>query len=66
MNKTFKKYLISSLITFSVAFAIAILPDLDSLTKANFTVDVLFGLLFTGARAGVKAIVEGIAAYKAK
>lgn len=61
MNKTVKKYLISSLITFITAFAIAILPHIDGLTLDTITNGSLVGLLFAGVRAGIKAILEAIA-----
>ena len=52
---TFTRYLISSLVTFATAFLVAFLPFLDSLTWDQAA---LFGLLFVGARAGLKAAAE--------
>jgi len=58
MNKTFKRYLISSLITFASAFGIVILASIDSLTMESLQSGALASLLFTGLRAGVKAVLE--------
>lgn len=65
MNSKFKKYLISSLITFVTTFAIAVVPHIDSLTLESVKTGALLGVLFTGSRAGVKAVFEYIAAIKA-
>ena len=64
MSKNAKKYLISSLITFVTTFAIAVVPHIDSLTLESVKSGALLGVLFTGARAGVKAVFEYIAALK--
>lgn len=56
-----KRYLVSSGISFITAFAIAILPHIDSLTLENIGTGAGIAVLFAGLRAGVKVIVEGIA-----
>lgn len=58
MNETTKRYLVSSLITFLTGFALAVLPVMDSLTLDNVQGGALLGVLFMGARAGFKALIE--------
>ena len=58
MTKTQKKYIISSLITFASAFSLAILPFLDSFEVVDLKKGAVVSLVFTGLRAGVKAIIE--------
>jgi hypothetical protein len=53
-----KRYVLSSLVTFISAFALAIYPMLDDLSLNNFTQATAVGLLFVGIRAGVKALIE--------
>lgn len=61
MSPEFKRYIVSSGISFITAFAIAILPSIDSITLENVGAGAGIALIFTGLRAGIKAIVEGIA-----
>lgn len=58
MNKTFKRYLVSSLITFGTTFALVLLASIDSLTLENLGTGALASLAFTALRAGVKAVLE--------
>jgi len=58
MSQTTKRYLISSLVTFFTAFSLAVLPVIDSITLDNLYSGALVGVLFVGARAGVKALLE--------
>lgn len=60
MNKTLKKYLISSLITFVTTFAIALLASIDSITLETIKTGAIAGVLFTAARAAVKSVLEYI------
>lgn len=57
-KKTFKRYLVSSLITFASAFAIVVLASIDSLTMESLSNGAITSLVFTGLRAGVKAVLE--------
>lgn len=57
-KKTFKRYAVSSLITFVTTFAIVLLASIDSITLGNLGNGALASLLFTGLRAGVKAVLE--------
>lgn len=65
MNQNLKKYIVSSIITFVTTFAIAVVPIIDSLTLENVKTGALLALVFTGVRAGVKAVFEYIASLKA-
>ncbi len=56
-----KKYVISSLITFVTAFAVAVLPTIDTLTVESIKQGALAGFVFLGLRAGFKAIFEHLA-----
>jgi hypothetical protein len=66
MNPTLKHYIISSIITFLAFFAIAILPSLSTLTLADIQHGALAAILFSGLRAGLKAVVEGFIAWYQK
>lgn len=57
-KKTFKRYVVSSLITFATTFGIVLLTSIDSITMENLSDGALVSLLFTGIRAGVKAVLE--------
>lgn len=58
MSKAFKKYLISSIITFAAAFCVAVLPMINDITLESVKEGVLLSLAFTGLRAGVKVLIE--------
>lgn len=58
MNKTTKKYIFSSIVTFVTGFAIAILPLLDNLTLESLKDGAVVGVIFAGVRAGIKALIE--------
>ncbi len=53
-----KRYAVSISVTFLAGFAIAILPDIDSLTLDSLRNGGLVGLLFAGIRTGVKFVLE--------
>lgn len=56
-----EQYLVSSMVTFISAFAIAVLANW---TNQSWSHDVLFALGGAGIRAGVKAILEMLAVIK--
>ena len=58
MNPTFKRHLISAIVTFVAAFAIVVVPQIDTVTVDNLTDGTLVGLIFVGVRAGLKALLE--------
>jgi hypothetical protein len=58
MKNTYKRYLVSSLITFLTAFMIAIVPLMETLTPENFGKSAIFGIIVAGVRAGIKALSE--------
>ena len=58
MNPTFKRHLISAIVTFVAAFAIVVVPDIDTVSVDNLTDGTLVGLIFVGVRAGLKALLE--------
>lgn len=60
MNKTLKKYIISSLVTFVTTFAIALLANYDSITLETVKNGAYVSIIFTAARAGVKSVLEYI------
>ena len=59
-----KRHIISALVTFATGFAIVILPELDNLSVGNLSNAVLWGLVFTGLRGGIKALLELLIAKK--
>lgn len=58
--ETLKRYLISSLVTFSSTFLLVIGSQLGNLPEAEWGKTALFSVLITGIRAGIKAVVEKI------
>lgn len=56
--KTMKRYIISSTITFLTAFALYFVTVVDTVTIESFSNGALAGMLFVGARAGIKALLE--------
>ncbi len=59
-NPTTKRYLISSLTTFLTGFTVAFVAQLDGFTMQSITIDLIFGAVFVGLRAGFKAVVEWV------
>jgi len=55
MDETVRKYFWSLLVTLLAAFGLAVLPFLGNLPMDK---GAIFGLMFVGIRAGVKALVE--------
>lgn len=59
MNKeNFKRYLISSGITFLTGFCLTLSVNWDSITLESFQNGAIIGVIFTAARAGFKAVIE--------
>jgi len=53
-----KRYIFSSVVTFLTAFALYFVTVVDTITLDSFSSGAIAGLLFVGARAGVKALLE--------
>jgi len=53
-----KRYVISSVLSFLSGFAIAVIPDIGNLGIESLRDGSLVGLLFLGVRAGVKGLLE--------
>ena len=58
MNKTFKRYLISSLITFFTGVCLYLLSVWDTITLETLKDGSLLGLAFLAFRAGLKGLIE--------
>ena len=58
MNETLKRHIISAILTFVSGFALAILPVIDQITLESMQNGAVFGVIFVGIRAGVKALLE--------
>lgn len=61
-----KEYTRSIVITFLAGFAIAVLPEIDSLTLDSFQNGALVGLMFAGVRTGIKMVLEGFMSWYSK
>lgn len=62
MNKELVlRFVISSAVTFVTAFGLAVLPMLGDV---EYTKGAVFALILVGARAGVKAVSEGLFGLK--
>jgi len=60
MNKTLKRYIVSSLVTFATAFATVVLASIDSITLETIKTGAVVSVLFVALRAGVKALIESL------
>lgn len=60
MNETLKRHLLSAITTFLTGFALAVIPDIDKITLSSFQDGVFVGIVFAGARAGFKVLLEGL------
>lgn len=58
MNKTLKKYLVSTAITFLSGFGLVILASIDNLSIESFENGAIIAIVFSASRAGVKASLE--------
>jgi hypothetical protein len=56
--ETFKKYAISSAITFFASFAIIVVANIDDITAENIGTSAFISVIFAAVRAGVKAVLE--------
>lgn len=53
-----KRYLLSSVVTFLAGFALAVGAQLETLNYEAINTSVLLGLFMVGIRGGVKVLVE--------
>jgi len=60
------RYAWSTLITFLAGFALAVIPLLDELNFEKLSWSALAGVLFAGARLGVKMVLEVFLAWYSK
>jgi hypothetical protein len=65
MNQETKRHLISFGVTFATGFAIAVLPQIDSISLSSFQDGALVGIVFAAVRAGIKAVLEAYLAWRA-
>ena len=65
MNPTLKRYLVSSITTFTTVFAITVGAQLQAgtITPDNLGWGVVGAVVLTAIRAGVKAVIEAFAAH---
>lgn len=63
MNPNTKRWLISTGTTFVAGFAIAVLPQIDTISLESLQNGALVGLVFAGVRAGFKAVLELFVAW---
>lgn len=58
ISEKLKAHLISAGVTFLAAFAVAIIPHIDTISLEGFKDGTAIAIVFTAARAGVKALFE--------
>jgi len=63
VKKHWKRYVVSSLLTFCAGFALVLWNDIDSITLETMQNGALVGILFTAFRGGVKTLLEGFLAW---
>jgi len=63
IKDNWKRYLISSVVTFLAGFCIAVIPMLDSFSIHDLTTSTVVGILAVGMRAGIKVLMETFLAW---
>ena len=58
IRENWKRYLISSCVTFVVGFFISLLAQFENITPEAFSNGAIVGILFVSVRAGVKMVME--------
>lgn len=58
IKSNWKRYLLSSLITFLGAFLLVIYMEIDNITTGSFRDGTVWGIVFVAVRAGTKALIE--------
>lgn len=58
LKKNWKRYVISSAITFLTGFLLAFYPEIDNITLGSFKDGSFLGIIFVALRAGVKMAAE--------
>jgi hypothetical protein len=58
MNPIFKRYLVSSLITFLTVFLTALSLEMGNWTAETLTSGAVVGAMLTAVRAGIKGLAE--------
>lgn len=53
-----KEYVLSAVITFAAGFALAVVPQIDTLTLDSLQDGTLIGLIFAGIRTGMKGLLQ--------
>ncbi len=65
-SQTVSRYIVSTLVTFAAGFAIVVAPALDDgVTLASIQDGTVIGILFSGARAGIKMVLESLITWYA-
>ena len=66
MNKTLKRYLISSAETFATGFAIVLIPQMETITLESFRDGSVVGILFVSTRMGIKMLLEVFISWRSR
>jgi hypothetical protein len=57
-KETVSRYAVSTALTFFAGFAIAVIPQLESVSLDSLSDGVIFGVVFSGVRLGIKMVLE--------
>jgi hypothetical protein len=63
MNENIKRHIISAGLSFLVGFALVVIPMLQDLTLQTLEGGALLGIIFAGARGGLKVVLEAFVAW---
>lgn len=63
MKDNIKRWLVSSVITFSAGAGVVLIANWDQITLEAFKDGSIVGLVFLAVRAGIKGIIEGFLAW---
>lgn len=63
IKKNWRRYAVSSLVSFLAGFAMAVVPTLNALNLESLTTSAIWGIVFVGLRGGVKVLMEAFLSW---
>lgn len=58
LKENWRRYVVSSIVTFLSGFCVAIVPVLETLDMSDLKTSAIVGLILVGIRGGVKLLME--------
>jgi len=64
--ETFKRYALSTIVTFLTGFCMVLVLEIDNITLEAFGNGAIVGIVFAAARAGIKGVIEAFLVSRAR